>query len=122
VRGRSIVLSLLGPLATFLIGALATALLILGSPFTINTPHGYVATGIAIAPGVAMSAIAVVLGLRSAGQKQRRTWLIVQGVWLTAAVVATLVVAAWFNSNDLPWFFPLIALPLASLIYWIANR
>lgn len=122
MRVLGIVLSVLGPLATFFIGAIATALVILGSPFTINTPAGYVATGIAVVPGVAMSAVAVVLGLRAAGQQKGRAWLITQGVWLTGVVVATLVVAVWFNSNDLPWFFPLIALPLVSLIYWIANR
>ena len=45
-----------------------------------------------------------------------------QDVWLALVIVATLVITLWFNSNDLPWFFPLIALPLVTLLYWIFNR
>jgi hypothetical protein len=48
--------------------------------------------------------------------------VVAQGFWLALLVVATVVIAVGFNSNDLPWFFPLIALPLASLMYWIFNR
>jgi hypothetical protein len=122
MRALAITLSLLGPLVTFLLGAIVTAFAILGSPFTINTPGGYLATALAAAPGVAMSGVAAGTGLRSASQNQRRGWLVAQGVWLAAVIVATVVIAIWFNSNDLPWFFPLIALPLLSLLYWIFNR
>jgi hypothetical protein len=52
-----------------------------------------------------MSGIAVGTGVRSAHQNQRQEWLVAQGVWLVLVIVATLVIAASFNSNDLPWFF-----------------
>ena len=122
MRALGITLSLLGPVATFLLGAIVTAFVILGSPFTITTPRGYLATSLAVAPGVVMSSVAVGIGLRSARQNQRRVWLVAQGVWLVLVIVATLVVAVRFNSNDVPWFFPLIALPLMSLLYWLFNR
>ena len=122
MRALGITLSLLGPLATFLLGALVTAFAILGAPFTINTPSGYLTTALAVAPGVAMSGVAVGTGMRSARRNQRQGWLVAQGVWLTLVILATLVIAVGFNSNDVPWFFPLIALPLVSLLYWLFNR
>jgi hypothetical protein len=69
-----------------------------------------------------MSGVAVGTGLRSAQQRQRQGWLVAQGVWLALVILATLVIAVGFNSNDLAWFFPLIALPLVSLLYWLFNR
>jgi hypothetical protein len=66
MRALGITLSLLGPLATFLLGAIATTFVILGSPFTINTASGYLTTALAVTPGVVMSAVAVGTGLRSA--------------------------------------------------------
>jgi len=50
MRALGITLALLGPAITFLLGAIATAFAILGSPFTINTPGGYLATGLAAQP------------------------------------------------------------------------
>jgi hypothetical protein len=122
MRALGITLALLGPLVTFLLGAIVTAFVLLGSPFTINTPAGFLATALAATPGVTMSAMAVGTGLRSAQSHQRRGWLVAQDVWLALVIVATLAITLWFNSNDLPWFFPLIALPFVSLLYWIFNR
>jgi hypothetical protein len=122
MRALGITLALLGPLVTFLLGAIVTAFVLLGSPFTINTPAGFLATALAATPGVTMSAMAVGTGLRSAQRHQRRGWLVAQDVWLALVIVATLVITLWFNSNDLPWFFPLIALTLVTLLYWNFNR
>jgi hypothetical protein len=122
MRALGITLALFGPLVTFLLGAIVTAFVLLGSPFTINTPAGFLATALAATPGVTMSAMAVGAGLRAAQSHQRRGWLVAQDVWLALVIVATLMITLWFNSNDLPWFFPLIALPLVTLLYWIFNR
>jgi hypothetical protein len=122
MRAAGITLSLVGPALTFLLGGLATAFAILGSPFTIASPRGFLVTGAAAAPGVALSLGAVLLALRSAGQSGRVTWLAALVGWTALAILAAAVVALRYNSNDLPWFFPLIALPLVSLIYWLANR
>ena len=121
MRAQGITLSLLGPLTTFLVGAIVTAFVIMGSPFTITTSRGYLTTALAVTPGVVMSAVAVGTGVRSARQNQRQAWLVAQSVWLALVIVATVVIAVGFNNNDLPWFFPLIALPLMSLLYWLFN-
>jgi hypothetical protein len=121
MRALGITLSLLGPALTFLIGGIVTAFAILGSPFTVASPQGYLVTALGAAPGVIISLIAVLLGIRSAQQKALRGWLILLGAWALLVVIAAVVVAVGFNSNDFPWFFPLIALPLANLIYWIFN-
>jgi hypothetical protein len=122
MRALGITLSLLGPLTTFFLGALVTAFVLLGSPFTITTPRGYLTTALAVALGVVMSGVAVGTGLRSARQHRRQGWLVAQGSWLALVIVATVVIAVTLNSNDLPWFFPLVALPLMSLLYWLFNR
>ncbi len=121
MRALGITFSLLGPALTFFIGAIVTAFAILGSPFTVASPQGYLVTALGAAPGVIISLIAVILGIRSAQQKAPRGWLILLGAWALLVVIAAVVVAVGFNSNDFPWFFPLIALPLANLIYWIFN-
>jgi hypothetical protein len=69
-----------------------------------------------------VSALAVGAGLRSAQSHQRRGWLVAQDVWSALVSATTLMITLWFNSNDLPWFFPLITLPLVTLLYWIFNR
>lgn len=122
MRIVAIILSLAGPALTFLLGAIATAFAILGSPFSINSADGYRITALAAAPGVALSLVAIAICLRPAARPPRAgVWLALQVGWLALVVAATVVIALFFNSNDLPWFFPLIALPLMSLIYASAN-
>ncbi len=67
MRATAITLAILGPLVTFFLGGLVTALTLLGSPSTINSPRGYLVTALAAAPGVALSLVAVVTALQSAG-------------------------------------------------------
>ena len=66
MRAAAITLAILGPLLTFFLGALVTALTLLGSPSTINTPRGYLVTALGAAPGVALSLVAVAFTLTSA--------------------------------------------------------
>lgn len=122
MRATAITMSILGPLLTFLLGGLVTALTLLGSPSTINSPRGYLVTALGAAPGVALSLVAVVIALQSASRSQRSVWRAVLVLWALLILAATAYVAVAHNSADFPWFFPLIALPLASLIYWIFNR
>ncbi|HEU5441454.1 MAG TPA: hypothetical protein VFU88_19365 [Ktedonobacterales bacterium] len=121
MRIVAIILSLAGPALTFLLGAIATAFAILGSPFSINSPDGYRITALAVAPGVALSLVAAGFCLRSAARAHAGVWLAVQVSWLALIMAAAIAIALFLNSNDLPWFFPLIALPLMSLMYAIAN-
>ena len=122
MRATTITLSILGPLLTFFLGAIVTALTLLGSPSTINSPQGYLVTALGAAPGVVLSLIATVAALRSASRTQRSAWRTALALWALLILAATAYVAIALNSADFPWFFPLIALPLASLIYSIFNR
>lgn len=114
-------LSLVGPLLTFVLGGMATAFALLGSPFTIVSPMGYLLTSVGVAPGVAISVVASALGVRAAIQRKQPIWRTVLIAWALLVVVAAGVIAVWFNSADLPWFFPLLALPLANLLYWVTH-
>jgi hypothetical protein len=122
MRATAITLAILGPLLTFFLGGLVTALTLLGSPSTITSPRGYLVTVLGAAPGVALSLVAVVVTQRSAGQYRRLAWRALLVLWALAIIAAATYVAVAHNSADFPWFFPLIALPLASLIYAIFNR
>lgn len=122
MRAAAITLAILGPLVMFFLGGLVTALTLLGSPSIINSPRGYLVTALAAAPGVALSLVAVVTALQSAGRNRRVVWCAVLALWALLIVASATAIAFTTNSADLPWFFPLIALPLASLVYWIANR
>ena len=93
-----------------------------GESGNVSRVRHHLSPALAATPGVTMSAMAVGTGLRSAQSHQRRGWLVAQDVWLALVIVATLAITLWFNSNDLPWFFSLIALPLVTLLYWIFNR
>lgn len=121
MRAAAITFAILGPLLTFFLGALVTALTLLGSPSTINTPRGYLVTALGAAPGVALSLVAVAFTLTSASRSRRLAWRTVLAIWALVIVAATSYIAVAHNSSDFPWFFPLIALPLASLVYSILT-
>jgi len=122
MRATAIATSILGPLLTFVLGAIVTALTLLGSPSTLTSPRGYLVTALGAAPGVALSLVAVISTLHSANQNQRAAWRAVLALWAIIVIAAAAYLAAAHNSADFPWFFPLIALPLASLVYGIVNR
>jgi len=42
--------------------------------------------------------------------------------WLSLVSAETVEIAVAFNSNELPWFFPLVTLPPPSLVYGIMDR
>jgi hypothetical protein len=121
MRAFAILLSVFGPGLTFLLGGLVTALVIQAAPFTITSPTGYLVTALGAAPGAVLSLVAVVLGVWSARQWQRSIWVAMVGGWAALSVAAAIVVAVRYNSNTLPWFFPLIVLPLANLVYWTTH-
>jgi hypothetical protein len=86
-----------------------------------NEPYRVLATLLGAAPGLALALTAQGIALYDSARRDGKSWLIGLLIWPVALIVEACLMFAGALAFPDYWFLPLVALPLAPLVYTMTT-